>query len=260
MDIGFLTITIWDILDILIVGFLIYQIYRLLRGSVAFNIFIGVVLLYVIWWLVKALNMELLSLILGQFVSVGVIILIIIFQPEVRRFLLYLGDTTLKRRSWFFEKFLVNESRDLEKKEQIVKGIYNAMEKCSKEKVGVLIVLSKEILPETGTQTGVPIDAKVSSGLIQSIFHIKSPLHDGAVVIHEERIALARAILPVSQSEDLPPEVGLRHRAALGITENSNVCSLVVSEETGNFSYAVDGRLYYDVDGDRLFKVIEQNL
>ena len=237
-NIGFLSIRIWDILDIAIVGYLMYRIYKLLRGSVAFNIFVGVVSLYAVWWIVRELDMDLLSGILGQFGSVGVIIIIIIFQPEVRRFLLLLGDTTLRQRSKYFGKLLDGNVESKEERKGIKVEIQNAIMRMSRQKVGALIVLTKEQDVDQISNSKVILDANISQPLIESIFAKESPLHDGAIIIYQNKILAASAILPVSESRDLPKRAGLRHRAAVGITEKSKVVSIVVSEETGTISFA----------------------
>ena len=260
MQIGFLPVTIWDVIDILIVGFLIYQIYRLLRGSVAFYIFIGVVLMYLLWWLVKTLNMELLSLILGQFVSVGVISLIIIFQPEVRKFLLYLGNTTLKQRSNLFNRFFTEGVAGEVDKQKEARAITEAVLELSKRKLGALIVLSRDIFSDPSLHAGVKIDASIDSDLIESIFQRASPLHDGALLIEKNRIARARCILPVSRRDDLSADLGLRHRAAIGVSENSNAIALVVSEENGAMSYALDGILHTGVSSDEFEQIVKEYL
>ncbi len=242
-EIGFLTIRLIDIIDILIVGYLIYLIYKLLRGSIAFNIFIGVTMLYVVWRLVELLNMDLLSLFLGQFVSVGVILLIIIFQPEVRRFLLLLGNTTLKQRFNFFERFLNKEGEEDKRQEAEIIDIQKAMLQMSKTRTGALIVITKNQNLEIFANSGVMINADISQPLIESIFNKDSPLHDGAMVISNNKIISASVILPVSDNQNLPKSIGLRHRSAVGITEATSVAAFIVSEETGDISLAFQGKL-----------------
>ncbi len=244
IDIGFLPITIWDVLDIFIVGYLIYRVYKLLRGSIAFNIFIGVVALYVVWWLVRALNMDLLASILNQFVNVGVLMIIIIFQPEVRRFLLFVGSTTLKGRTDFFNK-LFNHENDNTSTYKMIHEIQMAAFNLSKTKTGALIVFSTHANVEGFANSGVEIDAKVTAPLIQSIFFKDSPLHDGAVVISNNKIKVAGAVLPVSGNINLPKGLGLRHRAGLSTAIDSDVVTLIISEETGKISIARDGELLH---------------
>ncbi|MFT4761394.1 MAG: diadenylate cyclase [Paraglaciecola sp.] len=258
-DIGFLSIRIWDVLDVAIFGYLIYRVYKLLRGSIAFNIFIGVVMLYVAWWLVSALKMDLLSILLSQFASVGVIVLMVIFQPEVRRFLLLLGNTTLRQRSNFLSRLWVKnfESSNARKREIIY--IVNAVLKMGKERTGALIVLSKNFEMEDIRSSGTTIDANISQLLLLSIFQKESPLHDGAVVIGNGKILAAGCILPVSDSTKLPSSAGLRHRAAVGITERTNVAALIVSEESGTLSFALEGKLQRRLTEENLRKILKEH-
>jgi len=195
--IGFLPISIWDFLDILIVGYLMYQIYRLLKGNIAFNIFIGVLMLYVSWWLVNQLQMDLLAAVLRQFVNVGVIIIVIIFQQEVRRFLLFLGNTTLKQHSNVLGRLLDRGSMDpREDRDRQIRAIKSACIRMSRSKTGALIVLTKDVMLDGIINSGTSIDAKISESLLESIFNKKSPLHDGAVLIKAGRILAASCILP----------------------------------------------------------------
>lgn len=240
-------------MDILIVGYLMYQIYKLLRGSLALNIFVGVVLLYVLWWLVGILKMDLLSALLGQVLGVGVIIIIIIFQPEIRRFLLFIGNSTLKQRSNFWQRLLDrNKVEKTEQKETAVKGIKNAMLRMSKSKTGALIVFAKNVSMEGISNSGVRLDAEISQSLLESIFNKESPLHDGAVLVSANKILAAGCILPVSDNPNLPKSVGLRHRAAVGITERTTAVAFMVSEETGTISFASEGRLMRDLTDKKL--------
>jgi uncharacterized protein (TIGR00159 family) len=242
---GCLVINIWQILDFLIVGFLIFQLYRLLRGSVAFNIFVGLVILYLVWLGVDALGMNLLKTFLGQFVAIGVLALVIIFQPEVRRFLLYLGNTTLHQQSLFFKRlFLKNLNKDAEiARQKIIEQIIAASVYMSKKRVGALIVFSKNVNLEGIVSEGVRLNAIISHPLLESIFNKESPLHDGAAIISRNRILAASSVLPVSDRTDLPENTGLRHRAAIGLSEKTNVAVLVISEENGDISWSVNGRM-----------------
>ncbi len=255
-EIGFLPISLWDVLDVTIVGYLIYRVYLLLRGSIAFNIFIGIVIIYLLWWLVGMLKMDMLSMILSQFVNVGFIIIIIIFQPEVRRFLLMLGNTTFGRRSevmfrWFtrnLDKKVVNEAVNFE--------IKQALLRMSRDKTGALLVLSNSFELDSIGHSGVALDAKISKSLLLSIFQKESPLHDGAVVISKGKILAASCILPLSDSTELPGRTGLRHRAALGISERSSATAFVVSEETGAISFAVSGKIEFRLSEERLSELL----
>lgn len=242
-QIGFLPLRIWDILDIIIVGYLIYQIYKLLRGSVAFNIFIGFILIYVVNWLVGLLKMDLLSSILGQLVSVGVLMLLIIFQPEVRRFLLFIGDSTIRQRSNFLSRLLDKNWQESTDRQQNIQSIKSAILSMSKSRTGALIVFANNLNLEFFANSGILMDSKISQQLIESVFSKDSPLHDGAMVISRDKIHMASCVLPVSSNTSIPSSAGLRHRAGLGATENTNVSAFIVSEENGKISFAHEGKL-----------------
>lgn len=255
-DLSFFHFSITDAVDILVVGILIFQIYKLLRGSVAFNIFIGVVLLYVAWWLVRALNMELLALILGQFVNVGVIIIAIIFQPELRRFLLYLGNSTLSGQFNFLKRITETTNyKDLE-----INDLYEALLEFSQTKTGALIVLASESTMLNFIKTGVTLEARLKKNLLLSIFNKESPLHDGAVVIRGKRIYAASCVLPLSENPNLMQDIGLRHRAALGVSETANVAAFIVSEESGDISFTYQGKLQLDLEPKTVKFLIEKYL
>ncbi|MCI4650620.1 diadenylate cyclase CdaA [Phaeodactylibacter sp.] len=257
-DIGFLPVRIWDVLDIIIVGYLMYQIYKLLRGNIAFNIFVGVLTLYVVWWLVNQLEMDLLSAVLDQFVSVGVIIIIIIFQPEVRRFLLFLGNTTLRQRSNFLGRILDRNLESTEEKVRQLRALRSAIVRMSKRKTGALIVLAGNLDLEGLVSSGVAMDADITEPLLESIFNKHSPLHDGAVIVSNGRLQSASCVLPVSENPNLPSSAGLRHRAAVGITERANVAAFIVSEETGQISIAVEGELRRKLDEQELKSLLSE--
>lgn len=259
LKIGFLPIRIWDILDILIVGYLLYQLYKLLKGSIAFNIFIGVVMLYVVWWLVGTLNMDLLSVLLNQFVSVGVIIIIIIFQPEVRRFLLLLGNTTLRQQSHFLSRLIDRNMDGLDERGLQVKSIRGAIKRMSRYRIGALIVISEHPNLEVFSSSGVILDARVTQPLIESIFNKESPLHDGAMLITPGKIHAASCVLPVSDNPNLPKKAGLRHRAGVGVTEVSEVAVFIVSEENGKISFAYKGVLESGLSDERLDELLERH-
>ena len=257
--IGFLPITIWDVLDILIVGYLMYRIYKLLRGSIAFNIFVGVITLFVTYYLVDLLDMRLLSRLLNSLAQTGVLIIVIIFQPEIRRFLLLLGDSTLKQRSNIWDRIIDREQNEGSQEKQLhVKAIKLAMLNMSKKKTGALIVLANDLNLDVISNSGTKVNAQISKQLLESIFNKESPLHDGAVIISNHLIHAAGCILPVSENPHLPSVVGLRHRAGVGITEKANVASLIVSEETGAISYAYEGHLYRKLSEDQLAETLNK--
>ena len=256
-DIGFLPVSIWDILDILIVGYLIYLLYKLLRNTAAFNIFLGVAILFGVWALVTLLKMEMLSKIMNQIAGVAVILLIVVFQPEIRRFLLLLGNSMLRSRGNFLSRWLAKNFELPENSMSELHQISRAVLKMSKERTGALIILSQGDDLESVVSSGTDLDALISYSLLLSIFQRHSPLHDGAVVIAQGRMLAAGCILPLSDSTDLPRRAGLRHRAALGLAERTDAVAIVVSEETGRISYASKGRLAYDISESKLKRLLQ---
>ncbi len=257
LDFSVLGIRILDVVDILIVGYLFYIIYKLLKGTIAFNIFVGVVLFYAIGTAVSVLDMKLLGVVLGPFLVSGVLILIIIFQPEVRQFLLMLGNNTLKGRSTFLDKLIGQHEENLNEMEvHNVEELYFAIEHLAAHKIGALIILSENVSVPIWNNSGTLIDSSVNGRLIISIFQKESPLHDGAMIIVKDRIFKCEVILPVSDSMKLPKELGLRHRAAIGVSENTNSSTFMVSEETGEVSYAFKGE--YKLNLNR--KVLKKKL
>lgn len=257
--IGFLPIDVWDLLDIIVVGVLLYQLYRLVRGSIALKIFVGIGLLLLSYQLFRVLGMDLLSEILYRFIEVGFISIIIIFQPEIRRFLLVIGNSTLRQRQSMINRLLGREDPDDESAEAPVhREISAAFSRMARSRTGALLVLLQDEDPETFINGGTLLNSEISEGLLLSIFHKESPLHDGAVTIYNRRIRKASAILPVSENTELPKSVGLRHRAAVGISEETDVCCLIVSEETGKISVAIDGELERGISEEKLMKILRQ--
>jgi diadenylate cyclase len=237
----FIQLRFLDIVDIALVAILLYYVYKLIRGTGALNIFLGIASIYIFWWLVRIFEMELLTEMLGQFISVGVLALIIVFQPEIRKFLLILGTRSfLNRRSrmFFGRLWHITESSTL-----AISDIVGACEEMADNRTGALIVLTRENSLELFLETGVMIDGKITRLLLESIFYKNSPLHDGAVIITRNRVVAARCVLPVSESDHFPSSLGLRHRAAVGITEQSDALAIVVSEQTGRISWVKNGKL-----------------
>jgi len=258
LNIGFFEIRLLDIIDIVLVAILLYQVYKLLRGSLAFNIFIGLILIYLITFLTRSLNMRLMYNILRQFIDVGVIALLIVFQPEIRRFLLNIGRRTTFSDVDFGKWFNWRNDKEVTLPNQQVKdSIIGAINSFSDERIGALIVLADPEELSFFQDTGVKIDAEISAKLLQSIFDKTSPLHDGAVVISGGKISRAGCILPVSENQDIPHNVGLRHRAAVGITEEIGVKVLIVSEETGKTSYAKEGKLVHQLPKKSLNNILD---
>ena len=240
-QIGFLTVEWTDLADIALVTVLLYQVYKLIRGSIAVNIFLGILALYLTYLLVKALQMELLATILGQFMGVGVLAMIILFQPEIRRFLLMIGKTAERNRENIFKAF-TNWRKGYEA-EMDLEDVIEAAKTLKAMRTGALIVFSRDTDLKFYLETGERLDAEVSKGLLLSVFNKHSPLHDGAVVIHQGRIQAARCVLPVSESETLPSHFGLRHRSAVGMSEVTDTLVMAISEETGRLILARNGKI-----------------
>jgi uncharacterized protein (TIGR00159 family) len=234
---------IMDVVDILLVGLLVYYVYKLIRGTAAISIFLGIITLYIIWAVVKALNMSLLSEIMGQVLGVGVIAIIVLFQQEIRKFLLSLGNNYIlnNEKLKIFSKLMGNKgiSMQLEALDEIT----HACRKMSETNTGALIVLARTSSMEFVIETGDVIDAKINRRLIENLFFKNSPLHDGAMVIANDRIVAARCTLPITENPNIPANYGMRHRAAVGLTEETDACVIVVSEETGNISFVKDGKI-----------------
>ena len=243
---NFIEFEIFDAIEITIVGVLIYQLYRLVKGTAAINIFIGILLFYMLFKLVETLEMKMLEDILGPFIGVGVLALVIVFQPELRRFLLLIGTTGIFRRGYTRNKFAFWQRKD-ERTILDVASLCKALANMSKSKTGALIIISGETDLKLYSSAIDLIDAKLTSRMIESIFFKNSPLHDGAVIIEDNKLIAARAVLPVSKKEDLPAKLGMRHRAALGISEVSDAIALIVSEQTGEISFARKGKLRQDI-------------
>lgn len=239
----FLSFTILDVVDILLAAFLLYQSYRLVNGTPAIRIFIGITAVYLVWKLVDAFHMELLTEILGQFIGIGFLLLVIVFQQEIRRFLLMIGSATFSRRRRFFKQLLMLRKTKNETDSALLDPIVLACQNMSNSNTGALIVLTQNTPLSNYARTGTYIDARITSTLLESIFSKNAPMHDGAVIITNNRIEGASAILPVSDNPSLPTRFGLRHRAALGISEKSDAICIVVSEETGKVVLAHNSKL-----------------
>ncbi len=228
-----------DAIDILIVAFLLYELYMLIRGTTAVNVVIGISLVYVVWKLVELSGMSLLSEIIGEFISVGVIALIIVFQQEIRKFLLLMGSQGIfAGRS---RRFLFWKVNDPSRKNLNIDEIADACFEMAETNTGALIVLTTKNELNEIALTGSAFQAQVQKDLIKTVFFKNSPLHDGAMIIRNNQIVAARCILPVSSRTDLDEGLGLRHRSALGITESSDAIAIVVSEQSGHVTYVEHG-------------------
>lgn len=240
---NFLQFRFLDVLDILLVALIIYYIYNLIRGTIAVNIFIGLCVIYLSYILVQQAQMRLLTQLLGGFISLGFIALIILFQQEIRRFLVMVGKNASlqKNKAWWV--FLFGRKEEFNQNLARLKPIIDACKSMQKSKTGALMVFAKHVEEPYFQNSGESLDAKVSKRLLESIFQKNSPLHDGAVIISENKITSASNILPLSDNDRLPAQFGLRHRAGIGISEVSDVLAVIISEETGDISYARQGKV-----------------
>lgn len=258
MGLDFLDFGIFDIIDILLVAALLYYIYKLIRGTVAINIFIGIVIIYLVWKLTDFLKMEMLSSFLGLFSSVGAVMLIVVFQQEIRKFFLLIGSTNITNKNGFF-KDLGFSKRSSDALEHI-DDVLNACLSLSDTHTGALIVIRRQTNLDFVKNTGDQMDIKINIPIIESIFYKNSTLHDGAIVIEGEKITATRTILPVSNDRKIPLRFGLRHRAAVGITEKTDALALVVSEESGQISYLKNGQFVMFKDIEKLSTKIKNDL
>lgn len=249
-----------DVIDIVLVALMLFYIYRLMKESRSLNVFMGILVFVVLWLLVsQILGMKLLGSIMDKLVSVGVIGLIIIFQEDIRKFLYNLGahQRTKALRRLFYKG---DKELDREHLKQVIMPIVMSCMSMSKKKIGALIVLQRASPLDDIVATGERIDAAVSQRLIENIFFKNSPLHDGAMVIADHRIKAASCILPVSHDLNIPKELGLRHRAALGITHESDCLAIVVSEETGGISVAIRSQFQLRLTAEKLESILTQEM
>lgn len=255
--IGFLDISLVNLIDITLVSVLIYQVYKLMRGSVAIKIFLGFLSIYLIYLVVSAAQMELLTIILGQFMGVGVLAAIILFQQEIRKFLLIVGKSSIFSNENLWQELLFWRKR--ESQAFNVTPIIEASKTLSGSSTGALIVLSRNSELKFYAESGDLIDALVSKRLLVSIFNKYSPLHDGGVIIFNGRVKAARCILPVTERE-VPAQFGLRHRAAIGMSEATDSLILIVSEETGQVSLAKNGKILHNLSFQEVREMINNYL
>jgi uncharacterized protein (TIGR00159 family) len=246
-----------DVIDIFLVALILYQTYRLMKGTGAVNIFIGVLCFILFWFLVTSVfEMELLGLILNKVMSVGPILLIIIFQEEIRTFFFMVGT----RNNWTLVKRLekILNVKEVKTDPLFVMQIVTACRKMSGNNIGALIIIEHNASLSNYIETGEIINANINSRLIENIFFKNSPLHDGAVVISRGKIRSAGCILPVSHNQKVPKHLGLRHRAALGITEKTDATAIIVSEETGKISVAEKGSLRLNLSPEQLENILSK--
>lgn len=237
-----------ELLDIIIVLLLVFQLFRALRRSIAFNIFVGSLVIYILWLVVNKLHMPLMSEILDRLVSIGLIGLIVVFQPEVRKFLVSIGRRSPLGKNGFVSRLF--QSNSLNKyivEETVIEEISEALTYLSDRRIGATLVIARSDRFEFDTNSGWLINGNVSAKLIESIFVKSSPLHDGAVLIDKDNLIAAGVVLPISDNTALPGNIGLRHRSGVGASEHSDVMVIILSEESGKFSVAKNGQFYQDV-------------
>ena len=256
--IGFLEVNLVDLIDIGLVSVLLYQLYKLMRGSVAIKVFLGFLSLYLVFLVVKAAQMELLSSILGQFMGVGVIAVIILFQPEIRKFLLLIGKTTSVDRESLLNNLLGRRDKNLDRID--ITPVIEAAKSLGGSNNGALMVFSRNSPLKFYAESGDIIDAQTSKRLLLSIFNKNSPLHDGAVILYHGKIVAARCILPITEQEHIPAQYGLRHRSAIGMSEATDSLVLVVSEESGQMSLARNGKIMHNLSAQELRSTINNYL
>lgn len=256
---NFLEFKITDAIDIVLVALLLFYIYKLVKGTVAINIFIGIVMVWGLWKLTELLEIKMISSIIGGFMNIGLIALIIVFQQEIRKFLLMLGSTNLgKKRS--FTKHFKFLKQDLQPLDTNVAAVVGALDRMAQTKTGALLVIEKNNSLDFVRQSGDRMNIELSQPIIESIFYKNSPLHDGAAIIENNYIVATRVILPVSDAKTIPLRFGLRHRAAVGITEKTDALALVVSEETGTISYIKNGAFVLFKNLEELAQLLHKDL
>ena len=250
-----------DIIDIVLVALMLYYVYRLMKESRSLNVFIGIMVILVVWIFVsQVIEMRLLGSIMDRLASVGLIVLIVIFQDEIRKFLYNLGA---HQRVRALKKFFIKDKDEREATMEMmgcIIPVVMATQNMSRGKVGALIVIERHIRLDDIVQTGSLIDSNVNQQLIENIFFKNAPLHDGAMVISKRRIRAAGCILPVSHDLNIPKELGLRHRAALGVSQESDSISVIVSEETGGISIAMGGKFRLRMTAEELESFLSKEL
>lgn len=257
----FLSFGITDAIDILLVAIMLYQLYKMVKGTAAVNVFIGLALIYIVWIVVRAFELKLLGSILGKFINVGVIAVMVVFQQEIRKFLLYIGSNEfLKNKNWKTLFSFTNQSAASSRFALDADAVINACFNMSETKTGALIIISRKSDLKFYVNTGEIVDSALTDKMLENIFYKNSPMHDGAVIIKENRIVAARCVLPVTEKENFPSHFGMRHRAAVGLTETTDALAITVSEQTGNVSITIAGEINSNLNRDKLRYLIEKNL
>lgn len=254
----FLDFRVLDLIDILVVALLLWQIYKAIRGTAALSIFAGIFVLYLVWVVVRILGMELLSMILGQVIGVGALALLIVFQQEVRRYLLMLGNRWASNKNSIFSRLFYSKSNIVERGH--IQEIVAACHSMSVTRTGALIVMARSTDVEVYASTGDRIDGLVSRRLVESIFFKNSALHDGAMIVSEGRVMAARCILPTTDNPNVEAHLGLRHRAAIGLSEHTDALIIVVSEERGTISIVKSGAITVVGKDDDMTEIITAQL
>ena len=242
----FIDFSFVDVIGILLVAFLLFYLYKLVRGTVAINIFIGIVIIYLIWKLTDVLNMDVLSNLLGKFISVGFFALIVVFQQEIRKFLLLIGSTNFTNRRNVVRYFKFLNQRSQSTKLNLTVLIDSCFD-MSKSKTGAIIVLQRSNSLDFTLNENNLTQINLNPQILETIFFKNSPLHDGAILIENNTIVATRVILPLSDRAQVPSHYGLRHRAALGISEKTDALVIVISEQTGKVVYVKNGT-FIDID------------
>ena len=249
----FFDFTIKDIIDILLFALVLYYLYKLMKESGSLNIFVGIMMFLFVWVLVsKILSMRLLGSVFDQMMNVGTIALVVIFREEIRNFFKSLGS----RRYFKYMSTLFSRKDEKDVSEAYVMPVVKACMSMAQQKVGALIVVEQKVSLDDVIKTGEPINSDVSQRLIEAIFFKNAPLHDGAMVIRGGRIVAAQCLLPVSHDLNIPKRLGLRHRSAMGVSENSDAIAIIVSEETGNISIARNGKFSLNLDAHKLEQIL----
>lgn len=257
----FISFGITDAIDVLLVAIMLYQLYKMVKGTAAVNVFIGLALIYVVWIIVRAFELKLLGSILGKFINVGVIAVMVVFQQEIRKFLLYIGSNEfIKNRNWKSIFSFTNSVSASSKFELDVETVIDACFSMSDTKTGALIIISRKSDLKFYVNTGEIVDSALTDKMLENIFYKNSPLHDGAVIIKDNRIIAARCVLPVTEKENFPSHFGMRHRAAVGLTETTDALAITVSEQTGNVSITVRGEINSNLNREKLRYLLEKNL
>lgn len=253
---AFISLRILDLLDIFLVALLLYKVYMAIKGTVAFNIFMGIFIFYITWIIIKGLNMELMGNIMGQVMAAGVLALIVVFQQEIRKLFLLLGTHYNLNKGLSIDNLFSKENNGINI--DTVREIVTACERMSRSKTGALIVLTNKAELNEYIETGEKLNALISVSLLETLFFKNTPLHDGGVIVQGDLIKAARCILPVSNKRLKNVQLGLRHRAALGMSMATDAQVIIVSEETGRISYAFNGKLKENINPIELTRLIEE--